>query len=436
ALSRNATDGLDASVRLVAERGRDGISAQFTAYAVDRDFSNRFSAVDAARASERPVLDQFSVPARGYGAVALMRLPVFADGVVELGADARRLKGATNELFRNLGAGFTRLRKAGGDQWLVGAWLEYAGSLAPGLALAGGVRADYWRTFDGVLRESALADGTVLRDDAIAPREDVLVNGRLGLRYEAAADWVLRMAGYSGFRLPSLNEFFRPFRVGNDITEANPLLEPERLYGLEAGVRWTGAAGIDLSADYFRNWLEDGVGNVTLALGPGVFPPAGFVPAGGSLRQRRNIDRILADGVESALRLSPRDDVAVVLRHLYVRARVTTSRDFPVLDGKRLAQSPKHVLALALDWRPAPRWAVHGALRHVAKQFEDDLASRTLDGFVTLDAMLSYQAGTGLWLFLQAENIAGATVAAQIDADGLVTRAQAPSIAGGLRFAF
>ena len=36
--------------------------------------------------------------------------------------------------------------------------------------------------------------------------------------------------------MPTLNELYRPFRVGNDATAANALLSPERLTGIEGGV--------------------------------------------------------------------------------------------------------------------------------------------------------------------------------------------------------
>ena len=38
------------------------------------------------------------------------------------------------------------------------------------------------------------------------------------------------------YRTPTLNELYRGFRVGNVVTNANPLLAPERLTSLEGGV--------------------------------------------------------------------------------------------------------------------------------------------------------------------------------------------------------
>ena len=49
-------------------------------------------------------------------------------------------------------------------------------------------------------------------------------------RYQAQA------SAYYANRTPSLNELHRRFAAGNAVTNANPLLEPETLTGVEGGV--------------------------------------------------------------------------------------------------------------------------------------------------------------------------------------------------------
>lgn len=437
ALAVNATDAVDVSAGLVRDKGRDGVSVQATAFYRARDFAQTFSAVlDDARSQVRLVLDQFDVPAWGAGVIGLARIPLFDDDTLEIGADIRRLDGETNERFRNLGDGFTRRRTAGGDQWLAGAWIEYAGGLSERLSLAGGLRADYWRTDDGIRREADLQSGAVLRDDTIADRDDGLINGRLGITYDATPAIRLRTAGYTGFRLPTLNEFFRPFRVGNDITEANARLDAERLYGLEAGAEYRPLNSVRVSLDYFRNWLEDGVGNVTLAEGPGVFPPAGFVPAGGTLRQRQNIAEIVADGVEVSADLAAGPALDLQLRYLFVDARVTDGGPAPELTGREVAQSPDHTLYAAAYWRPLDDLGLSFEGRYVSGQFDDDRNSRRLDDFLAVDAALFYQAADGVTVFVAGENIFSADIESQIGGDGLVTRAQPQFFSGGVRLRY
>ena len=92
-----------------------------------------------------------------------------------------------------------------------------------------------------------------------------------------------------------MNELDRPFRVGSDVTQANPALRPERLYGAEvgAGGRWLGA---QWDATGFYNRLNDAVINATVRTGPFTDPVEGVIPAGGTLFQRRNVDHIDAMG--------------------------------------------------------------------------------------------------------------------------------------------
>ena len=128
-------------------------------------------------------------------------------------------------------------------------------------------------------------------------RDGEVVSARLAARRDLGGGWAARAAAYTGFRPPTLNELHRPFRVGNDITEANAELEPEVLRGVEAGLAWSGGP-VDLTATVFCNEIEDAIVNVTIGEGPGTFPVAGFVPAGGVLRQRRNAGTVEATGVE------------------------------------------------------------------------------------------------------------------------------------------
>ena len=59
---------------------------------------------------------------------------------------------------------------------------------------------------------------------------------RLGLVLRASPALSLTGSAYGGFRAPTLNELYRSFRVGDTLTLANAELEPERLWGGEAGV--------------------------------------------------------------------------------------------------------------------------------------------------------------------------------------------------------
>ena len=180
-----------------------------------------------------------------------------------------------------------------------------------------------WRAYHKALTAAGarMAGGAPLTNARFADRSGWEASGRAGAAFKLAPAVSIRTAAYTGWRLPTLNELYRPFRVGNDITEANPALGLERLRGAEAGAEWRPAPWAEVTASYFRNWLRDAVGNITLTTAAGLYPALNvFVPTGGVLRQRQNVDRIVADGVEEAFGGEPgllvADEEGEILGHL------------------------------------------------------------------------------------------------------------------------
>jgi vitamin B12 transporter len=91
---------------------------------------------------------------------------------------------------------------------------------------------------DGHLFEKVIATGAVLRDEHIGSRDGWLPTARGGVLAPLGGGFSLRSAAYLGWRMPTLNELFRPFRAGLDATAANPDLDPERLAGAEAALEY------------------------------------------------------------------------------------------------------------------------------------------------------------------------------------------------------
>ena len=425
AIATNETEAVDASLRLNHTDG-DGRAYELIGYYRTRDFSNIFASVADDRNSTQAVLDQYDVP--GWSAGMLVRLQM---GALEVGIDGRRMSGETNEHFRNLGDGFTRNRTAGGDQWTLGAYAE-AGFDYDGGSVAATIRLDRWRSYHGMRSESDLADGAVLRDDDIADQAGWQPSARLGVEHAVTRAINLRGAAYRSWRLPTLNEYYRPFRVGNDITEANADLKPEKLYGLEIGLDYEPLNTARASLTLFRNWLEDGVGNVTIGVGPGFFPLGGFVPAGGVLRQRANIGRTVTDGFEldGELRLQP--GWTFGLSYLYARARITGFDAMPDLVGKRPAQTPRHSLTARVQYQPGSAVSLHGDLRIASSQYDDDQNTRRLGAGVTLNGGASYRLSDTVRLTADIENLFDAKVVSALAADGLETLARRRAWRAGL----
>ena len=426
----NVNSGADASVRLVG-RGRWGWEA--LAYVQMREFSNEFGSIDDTRSTTNQTLDQYNVPATGLGGRLEIRPPVGEGIELRLGTDIRALSGQTKEHYTYVAGLPTRGRETGGKTTTLGAFAEASVDLGDRVTLTGGGRVDRWWIRGGFLDERTLATGAAITDVDYADRSGTRPTGRAGIAIRPTEAITLRSAAYLGWRLPTLNELYRPFRVGADATAANAGLKPERVKGIDGGVDFRPLPGVRLSATAFWNRLEDGIANVTIARGPGTFPGVGFVSAAGAYRRRENLDSIRSRGIEidgsvalSAWRLSA--------SYAYTDARVMASGLAAVLDGLRPAQTPKHNASATVGYEPegGPRGAL--TLRYVGSQFEDDQNLRALDDAVTLDAYASVPVMPALRVEARAENIADARVEAGISGGNIVERATPRTFWIGLRY--
>ncbi|MFD1036589.1 TonB-dependent receptor [Sphingomonas hankookensis] len=420
--THNRSEGADASVRLV---GRGPLGWSLLGYLQTRAFASRFASVGAGRASTAPTLDQYNVPATGIGGRAEIA-PALGAVSLRLGSDLRVVTGETQELYTYVAGSPTRRRVAGGRNTTAGLFADASATAGDLLFTAGG-RIDRWTIADGRLQEAALT-GATLTDQRFANRRGWQPTGRAGVAWTPDPAVTLRMAGYRGWRLPTLNELYRPFRVGADATAANAALAPETLWGGEAGVEVRPDSGIRLAATAFANDLRNAIANVTVANGPGTFPGVGFVSASGVFRRRANLDHVRVRGAE--VDASGRwGAVEARLSYAYTDARV---RDGGTLDGLRPAQTPAHSASATLGWRQA-RWQAAATVRHIAGQFEDDANQRRLAAATTLDLIATLPATRWMAFEARAENVTDTRVEAAIGGDGVVERATPRTLWLGVR---
>ncbi len=425
AFTRNGSDGADASLRLVSG-GRWAWEA--LAYVQVRAFMSQASSVDAARTTSIQTLDQFNIPSTGIGARFELRPPVGENIELRIGGDARRVSGTTREFFTFVSGAPTRGRIAGGESDTIGAFAETSATFGA-LTLTGGGRIDFYTIRDGRLLENTLGMGATLRSDRFATRRGNEPTARAGIAYALTPSLNLRSAAYLGWRLPTLNELYRPFRIGADATGANAALKTERVRGVEAGIGWQPLDGAKLSATLFTNRLEDAVANVTIARGPGVFPGVGFVSAAGVFRQRQNLNAIRSNGFEFDASVTAGDWRAQA-SYAYTDAVVRSSGIAVGLSGLRPAQVARHNASATLGWQGASLTA-----RYVGPQFEDDQNLRRLRSAVTLDGALNLPLTRGLGLSLRAENITNTRIEAGVSAIGVIERASPRTFWFGLRWA-
>ena len=426
AFSQDRTDGADASLRLV---GRGSWQWSALGYWQWRDLLSSTASLNEGRTVATRVLLQDKVPSNGLGGSFELRPPTPVGIELRIGADTRRTSGETREFANYVGGNATRRRHAGGETWTAGAFAETSAAIG-GATVSGGARIDHWQVSGGHLIEQTIASGAVTRDEHDPRREGWLPTARGGVMAPVGGGLNLRGAVYLGWRMPTLNELFRPFRAGSDATAANPELEPERLAGAEAGLTYK-VGPLQLSLTAFVNRLSHAIANVTLGEGPGTFPEVGFVGAGGAFRQRQNIDAVKVRGVE-ALAEWNRGPWSLRAAASLSNARVDASGAAAPLDGLRPAQTPRLAGTLSAAWEQDGK-AAELLVRRVGDQFEDDLNTRVLNGATTLDASAAWPVSRRLQITARVENLTDALVMAGYNGDGSIERATPRTLWIGVR---
>ena len=391
----SSIEGQDASLRLV---GRGEWEFDALAYLQARNFTN----VVVSSTRFVPVLDQRNTPATGLGGKLELRPPVGDAHVLRVGMDFRRAEG---ELFETAISAFsgniTARRNAGGTNTDLGLFVEDDWSLGR-LVLTLGARLDRWTIRDGFYTERD-ASGELLSTDSFADRAGWDASFRGGVLYRANDVVALRAAAYSGLRLPTLNELYRPFVVFPVVTQANAALENERLEGFEAGIELTPNPAVALSLTAFDNRVKNAVANVTIAE---------------NLRQRRNIDAIQSRGLEASVSATL-GAFSLDASAVWTDAEAKGSGFAAALDGNRPSQTPRFTGGATLSWTPADDWLLSATVRHVGAQFEDDLESNVLPAATTLDAFVQVPMTPSIAFVLRGENLTDETI---------VTRNQSGSI--------
>jgi outer membrane receptor protein involved in Fe transport len=413
--------GQSASLTITEQPEQGSLGWRLQGWVHHSDLANSSVSVAPGRVSTTPANNEYSTPATGWGVNAAAR---GEHGMLawEAGGDVRGVDGEEHEFFRFMGSAFTRNRVAGGRTMVAGGYVEGSWTSGPWL-IAGGARLDGWWSLDGHRVETDRTTGAITFQDHPADRSGTVPSGRIAARRDLGGGLYLRAAGYSSFRPPTLNELYRPFRVGNDITESNAALKPERLYGGEAGIG--GQEGrFSWSGTFFINHLDDAVTNVTVGAGPGIvpgFPGAGFIPAGGTLRQRQNAGEIRAEGVEAEADYALGDRVKLRAAADYTHAVVDGGAQAPQLTGLRPAEAPRMTATAGADWRVIDPVTLSAALRYESARYDDDQNTRRLAPFVGVDARAQVRLTRVTAVYLAVDNLFDEKIQTARTADNVVS---------------
>jgi outer membrane receptor protein involved in Fe transport len=339
----------------------------FHASRTSQDYDQTFSAVSADRASERPTTVQHVDVASSGAGLEWIRGGDRYGALVSL-----TMRQVDADLFQGPVSGEMTLTPA---RQRTGA-ASIQGSLQPydRLTVGLGVRTEAWQSE----RRDAGDDRTLWR---VLPRASVA--------WKLTDEMSLRTAIHRAYRAPTINELYRPFRVGNVITNENDELGPEESLGLEGALfARRGPTAVRLAAFWTR--LTDAIVNVTLESNPSLI-----------VRQRQNAGRIRSAGAEVEADVRPTRHFSFTASAAWIDSVFTGGAG---LDGLRVPQVPEWQVSagvqgtwtrasLSLDWQ------------FIGEQFDDDRNEFPLDSSSMFNGRAAWRVRRTIELFAAVENM-------------------------------
>lgn len=365
------------------------------AYGEAQLLDQNFSSVAASRASEA-LTDLQRAPAQAAGFSGEWERELGARNTAVAGLDSVAVRGASNELKYSKGAVSSAVG-AGGRQDIDGVYAEDILRITPRWILTGGARYDHWRNLDALsVTTPVLHPGPSSVTD-FQPRSESAVSPRLSLLRQVTPSLSLYAAAFRAFRAPTLNELYRPFRVGNVLTLSNSALGPERLDGAEIGGEWAPSGGrYRLHAALFWNDIHQPIANVTLSSTPSLITD-----------QRQNLGSTLARGVEIEAKQRLWTSISLFEGYQYVQASVLSFPGDAALVGLDVPQVPRNTLTFGAEYNKPRLGAFSLDGRYTGLQYDDVLNQYPLAAAFELDAMVSRSFRRHFEIYCAGENITG-----------------------------
>lgn len=415
--ANNSGEALDFSLRLTREAGPSEWAAEGILFAQKRNFQNVFTSVAADRKSESLSLDQFAVPSNQSGWIQRFRIPMGDTHQLRTGFELTEKEGFTEERFSYTEGRFTKQRKAGGRQSAAAIFLNETWRPNSEWEVSTGARLDLQRDFSGSIREWKIADASSTLKRIFKDRTQITPQLSLASKWAPSNTLDCTASVYFGARNPTLNELYRPYRVGNLITIANAGLKPEKNLGTEWGLQWRPIEKTSFRARAFANQMTDAIANLTLIRGPGTFPDWGTIPTGGIGARRENIERASVFGFEFGVEQNLPCGLTLNAGWLATRSRVERCTLQSSLEGRRLPQIPVHQGNIRVQG-DHKSWNWTATLRYVGGQFDDDSNQYRLGSYITLDARVTKRIGERLDVFASVENAFDREIQTRLDASG------------------
>jgi outer membrane receptor protein involved in Fe transport len=364
--------------------GTDWRSFSLRLYGSNEHFRQTFSSVAPDRASEKLTRYGFD-PSDELGAALRWRHAAGGHTLLLAGTDTHDIRAADNaEIFSGAGG----ISDTSARQRQTGVWGEALFTPA-GWTISGSARVDHFSNFDA--RQFSHPGPPTL----LPSFSETVFDPRLGIVRRLTSSLAWSSSAFRAYRAPSLNELYRTFQVGQQITRANPNLRSERATGWETGLQadirpW----GSSVRASYFWTQVNRPITAVTQSITPTQ-----------TLLERENLGQIESRGLSLDYAARPASWIAVDGGYQFAIATVTKFAPEPQLVGNWIPQVPRNQ-ATAQVRLSRPRiglLSLQGRLG--GRQYDDDANLNLLHSYFRLDAYGEHEMGRHLVAFAASENL-------------------------------
>lgn len=355
-------------IALRAVISRDGIW-NGSVFDQGEDFGATFSSIAAGRSSERLTLEQH-VPARTHGAALDWTLaqPRWS---LTTGASYTHIAADDSETAP---PSLVPTREENGRQRFAGGFAEASWSPLADWSWTATLRNDHWRNFDAF-------QNTPGGLTPFADRTSSAWSPALGTVWTARPWLALRASAYESFRAPTLNELYRPFRAGNVLTNANPLLAAERYRGAQVGAEASATRTLHFDATYFDGYVSNLVASVTLSTTPALIT-----------RQRQNLGRTRSRGESLGANWTARPGLTFWTSYTHLEASVLSAPTLNLV-GLAVPHVPRNELS-ARGVFQRRGWTASLVERFGGANYDDDQNTLPLPAFWSTDLYFSRAFGS------------------------------------------
>lgn len=331
-------------------------------YGDNQGYRQSFSAVFAGRASER-LTNLQQVPSQQIGGAAQWArsygdLTVVAGGDLldtRASDDETSVKGGVKQPTVSISARQQAKGIYGELLWQPSTW-----------SIAFSSRLDRFGNFDA----RQVGGGT--EPKALPGIEETVFDPRLGIVKRVGGGVSLTASAFRAFRGPTLNELYRKFQVGQQVTLANGNLRSERATGFEAGALMDVSHWGSVRGSYFWTQVNRPIASIA-------------IDSTGQLLQRQNLGQLESRGLTAEFDLKPVRLLTLTGGYQYAVSTVTKFQADPTLVDKWTPEVPRNTASLQARLAKQQVGVLSIDLRTSGRQYDDSANQFKLDGYAQVD---------------------------------------------------